>query len=208
MRLSRIALTLFATPFLATPSHAQHWDGPLFSSPFEPSSRFEILASDASGAGAGGAIAVRPFASAPDLRIRAGIMDGLGTGVFDEPDFASTWRQPVAYMAGVDYSIPIAPRSTGPVRAALVAGLGVGVNHGTRVSAPVGITVGYDGGWIRPYMTPRLSLEHAHRVHVNGGVAVRGVIDWGVDVDLPLGGTLRAALTTGDYRGGGIGISF
>ena len=210
MRLSRIALALFATPFLAAPSHAQHWGGPLFSSPFEPDSRFEILASDANGAGAGLAVAVRPFASAPDLRIRAGIMDGYGTGPFEMPSNGLNRRRPMAYMAGIDYSRPLSPNATGPVRASLVTGMGVGVNAATVVTAPLGISIGYDGGRVRPYMTPRVVLEHttnSMRPWENG-TRLRGLVDWGVDVDLPIGGTLRAAVTTGSYNGVGIGFSF
>jgi hypothetical protein len=208
MQLSRLVPALFAAAVAAAPAHAQQWGGSLFSAPFEPRSRLEILASDADGAGAGIAVAVRPFARMPDLRVRAGIMDGQGSGPFSDPDFARTRRETVGYIAGVDYSIPIASRAGGPLRASVVTGVGLGINHGTRINVPIGVSVGYDGGWIRPYMTPRVVLEHKHRIDIDGGAAVRGVIDWGLDVDLPFGGTLRAALTSGSYKGGGIGFSF
>jgi hypothetical protein len=59
-------------------------------------SRFEVLASDADRAGVGISVAVRPFARAPDLRLRAGIMDGYGTGPFDHPSAGVTRRQEIA----------------------------------------------------------------------------------------------------------------
>jgi hypothetical protein len=210
MRLSRPVFACLAAAAFATPVHAQQWGAPLFSSPFEPRSRFELLVSDANGAGTTASVAVRPFASAPDLRIRAGILDGYGSGPFDEPPAGLTRRREVGYVAGVDYIVPVAPSADGPLRAALVTGIGVGVNASTRISVPLGVTVGYDGGWIRPYVTPRLVLEHErpHEDNAPSTTRLLGAVDWGVDVDLPLGATLRAALTTGSFRGGGIGISF
>lgn len=212
MRLSRLvpAAIAIAAAVIAAPASAQQWSGPLFSSPVHQS-RFEILTFDTNGAGVGIAAAVRPFASMPDLRLRAGIMDGLGTGPFELPGSALSRRRDVAWMAGVDYAVPLSPHASGPVRASFVTGLGVGVNANTIVSAPIGISIGYDGGRVRPYMTPRLVLEH----HSGGegypyveGIRVRGAVDWGLDVDLPFGGTLRAAVTTGSYNGAGIGFSF
>ena len=190
-----------------TAAHAQQWGGPLFSSPLEQS-RFEILSFDANGAGAGIAAAVRPFARVPDLRLRVGIMDGYGTGPFNDPSTGLTRERRTAYMAGLDYAIPLAPDAGGPVRASLVTGLGVGVNASTVVSAPIGVSIGYDGGRVRPYMTPRLVLEHHSSAGYMDGFRVKGVVDWGVDVSLPMGGTLRAAITTGSYTGAGIGFSF
>jgi len=211
MRLSRWIPAVFtaAVAITAVPAHAQQWGGPLFSSPLQQS-RFEILTFDAHGAGVGVAAAVRPFARVPDLRIRAGIMDGLGTGPFEVPRVDLRGRQRTAYMAGIDYSVPLAPNAGGPVRASLVTGVGVGVNASTVVSVPLGISIGYDGGRVRPYMTPRVVLEH----HSNTvypymeGFRARAVVDWGVDVDLPIGGTFRAAVTTGSYNGVGLGFSF
>jgi hypothetical protein len=207
MRLSRLAPAVFTLALAAAPAHAQQWAAPLFSSPLNQD-RFEILASDANGAGIGIAAAVRPFARVPDLRLRAGIMDGYGTGAFDRPSAGLTRRRPTAYMVGLDYARPLNPNAGGPVRASLVTGIGVGVNEANVVSVPLGISVGYDGGRIRPYVTPRMVLEHHSNAGIDDGVHVRAVIDWGVDIDLPLGGTLRAALTTGSYLGGGIGFSF
>jgi hypothetical protein len=209
MRLTRLIPAVFAAAVLAAPSHAQQWGGPLFSSPLHQP-RFEILTFDTNGAGVGIAAAVRPFSSAPDLRIRAGIMDGYGTGPFEPPAYGPERRRPVAYMAGIDYSRPLSPNAGGPVRASLVTGVGVGVNAATVVTAPVGISIGYDGGRVRPYMTPRLVLEHTSNSlrPWENGLRVRGQVDWGVDVDLPIGGTLRAAVTTGSYNGVGLGFSF
>jgi hypothetical protein len=216
MHLSRLAITAFAAALAALPAHAQQWGGPLFSSPLQQP-KFEILTFDADGAGFGVAAAVRPFARVPDLRLRAGIMDGVGVGAVHTDDVSLGRPRKVAYMAGVDYSIPLSPNAGGPVRASLVTGLGVGVNESTVVSAPLGISIGYDGGRVRPYMTPRVVLEYhselARPLHHTGGGGMQGlharaVVDWGVDVDLPMGGTLRAALTTGSYTGIGLGISF
>ena len=212
MRLSRWILPVFAGALAtgAAPANAQQWGGPLFSSPLQQS-RFEILTFDANGAGVGVAAAVRPFARVPDLRIRAGIMDGLGSGPFEVPGARLGGRQRTAYMAGIDYAVPLAPGAGGPVRASLVTGVGVGVNASTVVSVPLGVSIGYDGGRVRPYMTPRVVLEH----HSNSTMyrdaepfRVRAVVDWGVDVDLPIGGTFRAAVTTGSYNGVGLGFSF
>ena len=95
------------------------------------------------------------------------------------------------------------------MRASLVTGLGVGVNAETVVSAPLGFSIAYDGGRIRPYMTPRVVLEHhSGPAPYVGPWEGSAVVDWGVNVSLPVGGTLRAALTTGSYRAFGIGISF
>ena len=211
MRLSRLASAVFAVAAaaVAAPAHAQQWGAPLFSSPFQQP-RFEILSFDANGAGAGITAAVRPFARVPDLRLRAGIMDGEGTGPFEEPGSALARNRTVAFMAGLDYSVPLAPDAGGPVRASLVTGVGVGVNATTVVSVPLGITVGYDGGRVRPYMTPRVVLEHTLRGAQPNVERWHGkaLVDWGVDVDLPIGGTLRAALTTGSYTGVGLGFSF
>lgn len=207
MRLSRLAPAVLTLALAAVPADAQQWAGPLFSSPLHQD-RFEILASDANGAGFGIAAAVRPFRGNPDLRLRVGIMDGYGTGAFDRPSAGLTRRRPTAFMAGLDYTRPLNPNAGGPVRASLVTGIGVGVNEANVVSAPLGISVGYDGGRIRPYMTPRVVLEHHSGTAFENGVHVRALVDWGVDIDLPLGGTLRAALTTGSYLGGGIGFSF
>jgi hypothetical protein len=206
MRLSRSIPIAAAAVLAAAPAHAQQWGGPLFSSPLDRS-RFEILSSDANGAGMGIAVAVRPFSRVADLRLRAGIMDGVGTGPFSE---GMIWPgREVAYMAGIDYAMPLNPQAGGPVRASLVAGLGVGVNAETVVSAPLGFSLAYDGGSIRPYMTPRVVLEHhSGPAPYAGPWEGRAVVDWGVDVSLPVGGTLRAALTTGSYRGFGIGVSF
>ena len=206
MRLSRSIPIAAAAVLAAAPAHAQQWGGPLFSSPLDRS-RFEILSSDANGAGMGIAVAVRPFSRVADLRLRAGIMDGVGTGPFSE---GMIWPgREVAYMAGIDYAMPLNPQAGGPVRASLVAGLGVGVNAETVVSAPLGFSLAYDGGSIRPYMTPRVVLEHhSGPAPYAGPWEGRAVVDWGVDVSLPVGGTLRAALTTGSYRAFGIGISF
>ena len=106
MRLSRLISAVAAAGLAAAPAHAQQWGGPLFSSPLEKS-RFEILSSDANGAGMGIAVAVRPFSRVADLRLRVGIMDGVGTGPFSE----GIWRRgrEVAYMAGVDYAMPLNP---------------------------------------------------------------------------------------------------
>lgn len=217
MRLSRLSTAAFAAAISAAPAAAQQWGGPLFSSPLQRS-RFEILTFDANGAGFSIAAAVRPFASVPDLRLRAGIMDGVGSGAYD--DYRGNLGHPrtVAYMAGVDYALPLSPDAGGPVRATLVTGAGVGVNAATVVSVPLGISLGYDGGRIRPYMTPRVALEHHSSVrrpygHVPDPRLMQGfhgsaVIDWGIDVDLPVGGTLRAAVTTGSYTGVGLGFSF
>lgn len=209
MQLSRLVPAVFAAAAAAVPAHAQQWSAPMFSSPLQQS-RFEILSFDASDAGVGIAAAVRPFASMPDLRIRAGIMDGLGTGPFELPHVPLGGRQRTAYMAGIDYSVPLSPNAGGPVRASFVTGLGVGVNAGTVVSAPVGISLGYDGGRVRPYMTPRVVLEHTSGAPYPymDGLRARAQVDWGVDVDLPIGGTLRAAVTTGSYNGVGLGFSF
>ncbi|HEY7769351.1 hypothetical protein [Longimicrobium sp.] len=205
MRLSR-SIPIAAAVLAAAPAHAQQWGGPLFSSPLEQS-RFEILSSDANGAGMGIAVAVRPFSRVADLRLRVGIMDGIGTGPFSE-GMLSPGRE-VAYMAGIDYAMPLNPQAGGPVRASLVAGLGVGMNAETVVSAPLGFSLAYDGGSIRPYMTPRVVLEHhSGPAPYVGPWEGSAVVDWGVDVSLPVGGTLRAALTTGSYRAFGIGISF
>jgi hypothetical protein len=217
MRLSRLVPAAFGAALAALPAHAQQWSGPLFSSPLQQS-RFEILTFDANGAGFGMAVAARPFARVPDLRLRAGIMDGVGVGAYD--DYRSNLGRPrtVAYMAGVDYAMPLNPRAGGPVKATLVTGLGVGVNASTVVSAPLGISLAYDGGRVRPYMTPRVVLEHHSAPHrpfrgvpypeALEGFHAGAVVDWGIDVDLPVGGTLRAALTTGSYTGIGFGISF
>lgn len=213
MKLSRLVPAVFAAAVAAAPAHAQQWAGPLFSSPLQQQ-KFELFSWDASGAGMGIGAAVRPFAAAPDLRIRAGIMDGQGTGPFNTPnpgmgmDFSR--RRTAAYMLGIDYARPLARDAGGPVRASLVTGVGVGVNAAAVVSAPVGISIGYDGGRVRPYMTPRVVLEHTSgsRDVWLDGTRVKGLVDWGVDVDLPMGGTLRAAVTTGSYTGAGIGFSF
>lgn len=208
MRLSRLIPAVAITVLAAAPAHAQQWGGPLFSSPLDHS-RFEILSSDANGAGQGIAVAVRPFARRADLRLRVGIMDGMGTGPFSEGTAGVPGRRAVAYMAGIDYAMPLNPQAGGPVRASLVTGLGVGVNAETVVSVPVGFSLAYDGGRIRPYMTPRVVLEHhSGPAPYTGPWEGRAVVDWGVDVSLPVGGTLRAALTTGSYRAFGIGISF
>lgn len=218
MRLSRWIPVVLGAALAAPAAHAQQWAGPLFSSPLDRS-RFEILSFDANGAGYGIAAAVRPFARVPDLRLRAGIMDGVGVGAYDDPYGGRVGRpRTVAWMAGVDYAIPLAPEAGGPVRATLVTGAGVGVNASTVVSVPLGISIGYDGGRVRPYMTPRVVLEHHSAPHrpLSGipnpealeGWHTRAVIDWGIDVDLPIGGTLRTAITTGSYTGVGIGISF
>lgn len=211
MRLPRWipAVLTAAVVAAAAPAHAQQWGGPLFSSPLDRS-KFEILTFDSNGAGVGIGAAVRPFASAPDLRIRAGIMDGMGTGPFELPRSSLGERKRTAYMAGIDYALPLAPDAGGPVRASLVTGVGVGVNASTVVSAPLGISIGYDGGRVRPYMTPRVVLENTSgsaRAWENG-TRLRGQVDWGLDVDLPIGGTLRAAVTTGSYNGVGLGFSF
>lgn len=218
MRLSRLVSAVLGAALAALPAHAQQWAGPMFSSPLQQS-RFEILGFDANGAGFGMAAAVRPFARVPDLRLRAGIMDGVGQGAYDDPYGSRPGRpRTVAYMAGIDYAVPLSPRAGGPVRASLVTGVGVGVNASTVVSVPLGISVGYDGGRVRPYMTPRVVLEHHSAPHqpFSGvpypealeGWHTRAVVDWGIDVDLPMGGTLRTAITTGSYTGVGIGISF
>ncbi|HEX8320981.1 hypothetical protein [Longimicrobium sp.] len=206
MRLSRLIPVVATAVLAAAPAHAQQWGGPLFSSPLDQS-RFEILSSDANGAGMGIAVAVRPFSRVADLRLRAGIMDGLGTGPFSEA--ITSRRREIAYMAGIDYAMPLNPQAGGPVRASLVTGLGVGVNAETVVSAPLGFSIAYDGGSIRPYMTPRVVLEHhSGPAPYVGPWEGRAVVDWGVDVSLPVGGTLRAALTTGSYKAFGIGLSF
>ncbi len=207
MRISRLTLAVCTATLAAAPAHAQQWGGPLFSSPIHQD-RFEILASDANGAGFGIAAAVRPFKEHPDLRLRAGIMDGYGTGAFDRPPGGLTRRMPVAYMLGLDYARPLNPDAMGPVRASLVTGIGVAVNAANNVSVPLGISVGYEGGRIRPYFTPRVVLEHHSNAAYEDGFKARAVVDWGIDVDLPIGGTLRAAITTGSYTGGGIGFSF
>jgi hypothetical protein len=208
MRFSRLIPVAATVALTAAPAHAQQWGGPLFSSPLE-GSRFEILSSDANGAGMGIAVAVRPFSRNPDLRLRAGIMDGYGTGPFEDGGSGLTRDRAVAYMAGVDYALPLNPQSGGPVRASLVTGLGVGVNANTIVSAPLGVSIAYDGGRIRPYMAPRVVLEHhSETAPYTSALKARAVIDWGMDVSLPLGVTLRAALTAGSYRGAGIGLSF
>ena len=208
MRFSRLIPVVGTIALAAAPAHAQQWAAPLFSSPLEQS-RFEILSSDANGAGMGIAVAVRPFSRVADLRLRAGIMDGVGVGALDVPSSRLGGEREVAYMAGLDYALPLNPQAGGPVRASVVAGLGVGVNAETVVSAPLGISLAYDGGKIRPYMTPRVVLEH-HSATDRYGTPWKGlaVVDWGVDVSLPVGGTLRAALTTGSYQAFGIGISF
>lgn len=208
MRIPRLTLAVCTAALAAAPAHAQQWGGPLFSSPIHQD-RFEILASDANGAGFGIAMAVRPFTKTPDLRLRLGIMDGYGTGAFDRPSQGLTRRMPIGYMLGLDYARQLNPDAGGPVRASLVTGIGVAVNAGQVTSVPLGISLGYDGGRIRPYVTPRVVLEHHANVpSYREGLHARAVVDWGIDVDLPLGGTLRAALTTGSYTGGGIGFSF
>jgi hypothetical protein len=207
MRLSRLIPAVATAVLAAAPAHAQQWDGPLFSSPFEQS-RFEILSSDADGAGVGLALAVRPFSRNADLRLRVGIMDGMGGGALEGPGPVGG-RRAIAYMAGIDYALPLNPDAGGPVRASLVTGLGAGVNAETVVSAPLGVSLAYDGGWIRPYMTPRVVLEHhSEPARYMNPWRGRAVVDWGVDVSLPVGGTLRAALTTGSYQAFGLGISF
>lgn len=217
MRLSRLVFAALGAALAAAPAHAQQWSGPLFSSPLQRS-RLEVLTFDASGAGFGIAAAARPFARVPDLRLRAGIMDGVGVGAYDDHRVNTGRPRTVAWMAGADYAMPLNPHAGGPVRATLVTGVGVGVNASTVVSAPLGISVGYDGGRIRPYMTPRVVLEHRSAPHrpfagvpypqALEGFHTQAVVDWGIDVDLPVGGTLRAALTTGSYTGIGFGISF
>ena len=155
------------------------------------------------------AVAVRPFSRVADLRLRAGIMDGLGVGALDQPRSPRGGQRAVAYMAGLDYAMPLNPQAGGPVRASLVTGLGVGVNAETVVSAPLGVSLAYDGGRIRPYMTPRVVLEHhSEPARYMSPWKGHAVVDWGLDMSLPVGGTLRAALTTGSYRAFGIGISF
>lgn len=217
MRLSRLVSAVLGAALAALPAHAQQWSGPLFSSPLQQS-RLELLTFDANGAGFGIAAAVRPFARVPDLRLRAGIMDGAGVGAYDNYQSQLGRPRTVAWMAGIDYSMPLSPHAGGPVRASLVTGVGVGVNASTVVSAPLGISLAYDGGRIRPYMTPRIVLEYAtepsrpygHLPHADAldGFHTRALVDWGIDVDLPIGGTLRTALTTGSYTAVGIGISF
>lgn len=207
MRLSRLIPVLAAVGLAAAPAGAQQWGGPLFSSPLERS-RLQVMTFDADGAGMGIAAAVRPFASMPDLRLRAGIMDGYGSGPFEDLHAPLTRERTVAYMAGLDYSIALNPQASGPVRASLVTGVGVGVNAGTRINAPLGVSIAYDGGRVRPYMTPRVVLEHRSGTGFTDGWHTGGVVDWGVDVALPIGGTLRAALTTGSYTGFGLGFSF
>jgi hypothetical protein len=136
-------------------------------------------------------------------------MDGVGTGPFEERTAGTARNRTVAYMAGIDYAMPLNPEAGGPVRASLVTGLGVGVNGNTLVSAPLGVSIAYDGGRIRPYMTPRVVLEHhSQTAPYTGPWEGRALVDWGMDVSLPMGGTLRAALTTGSYRGFGLGLSF
>jgi hypothetical protein len=218
MRFSRSMFAVLGVALAAPAAHAQQWSSPLFSSPLAKP-KWEIITSDAYGAGVGLTVAARPFASAPGLRLRLGVADGLGTGPLDAPGPLSSPRETYAFSAGLDYSAPLAADAQGRLRADWVAGAGVAVNGSTVLSVPLGISIGYQGDRIRPYVTPRIVLERrldpVGRTYGDPGVRLRdnaihagAVVDWGVDVPLRGSGMLRLALTTGSWKGIGLGFSF
>lgn len=218
MRFSRSILAVLAVVVAAPAAQAQQWSSPLFSSPLAKP-RWEIITSDAYGAGVGLTVAARPFAAAPGLRLRVGLADGLGTGPLDAPGPISSPRETYAFSAGLDYSAPLAANAEGRLRADWVAGAGVAVNGSTVLSVPLGISIGYQGDRIRPYVTPRIVLERrmdpvgrtygdpAARLRDNA-IHAAAVVDWGVDVRLRGSGMMRLALTTGSWKGIGLGFSF
>lgn len=216
MRLpSSVVAAAVAALTLPTAASAQQWDASLLSSPtYQP--RVETFATDSKGAGFGVMVAVRPLGAVKGLRARVGVADGVGSGLYE----GSVTIEPrtLAVMGGVDYTHPLAPDDASRLKVSLVAGVGAGYNGNTLVRAPLGVTVGYDGGWIRPYVTPRLTLEHNSgsipRSDDPSGFRWRNgfdngrAIDWGADVRLPIGGALRASITTGDTRSFAFGFSF
>lgn len=212
------SLALLATlVLLPATARAQQWAGPLFSSPVSQP-RVDLVVGGMRGTGFGGTVAVRPLSTTPGLRVRLGVGDGPGTRTADGylRDNAAA-----AYTAGVDYEAPLKRSETGPLRVSLVSGLGMGVagSRGAMVSAPLGLSIGYAGDRIRPYIAPRAQLEYRFgdsRYTNSAGRFIPGgrtggfiaAVDWGVDILLPRGRVLRAAVTTGGTGGGGIGISF
>lgn len=218
MRFSRSMFAVLGVALAAPAAHAQQWSAPMFSSPLAKP-RWEVITSDAYGAGVGLTVAARPFSSAPGLRLRLGVADGLGTGPLNAPGALSPMRETYSLSAGLDYSAPLARDAEGRLRADWVAGVGVATNGPTVLSVPLGISLGYQGDRIRPYVTPRIVLERRFgavgRSHTSPDIAIHddairvgAVVDWGVDVPLRGSGMLRLALTTGSWKGVGIGFSF
>ncbi|HEX8394128.1 MAG TPA: hypothetical protein VF665_17425 [Longimicrobium sp.] len=219
MHVRRSATLLAALVILPTAARAQLTTGPLFSSPVTQP-KIDFIGGDAYGTGLGLTLAVRPFNGLPGLRFRASVADGRGTGAVEGPyrTRLRTGLDAVAYTAAVDYSAPIATSESGPLRASLVTGLGATLNNGTAITVPLGVSVGYNGTRVRPYITPRLMLEARSGSQVNNGEpgypaedvtnGITGAVDWGVDFVLPRGAILRTAVTTGNHHGFGVGISF
>jgi hypothetical protein len=198
-------LAVGAIAFSTSQATAQSWTAPLLSSPVAEHTR-EIYVADISGAGAGAVMRWSPLQSVPGLRLRLGMADGRGSGWTDGPAGPGAT---LAYIAGLDLSGRISRDPAEALQVGWVAGFGAGIGEHTLLSAPVGISVGYNGGRLRPYMVPQLQLRQYRGTSMhNFGLEFSRVVDWGVDVTLPADRLLRLSVTTGEQQGFALGLSF
>jgi hypothetical protein len=166
----------------------------------------------------------------PGLGIYLADMEGGGLGVL------GTWRsttwnyglrfglsessgdEDVSVFGGVDYSGMINSASTDfPLDVDWVFGIGAGIGDGVRVSAPLGITLGYsfqgEGARFVPYLTPRVILDALFGGNSDDELDLGIAVDLGLDVRLLGGGafagkSIRFGASLGDRDALALGIVF
>jgi hypothetical protein len=171
-------------------------------------------------------------------------VDGLGIFLTDMHEggigVLGTWRSPVwnyglrvgisegsggsdlAVFGGVDYMGPVNTATQDvPVDVDWVAGVGIGINDGARLSFPLGLTAAYsfqaESARFTPYLTPRIILDGffgSENRPGRDGLGLGFAVDVGLDMRLtgvegPFADTtIRFGASMGDRRAIGLGVVF
>jgi hypothetical protein len=182
------------------------WDSPLLLPP-RPADELGVYLVDM----AAGGIGLLGTWRSPvwNFGVRAGISEGAAG---DE----------LAVFGGVDFMGPINTATADlPIDVDWVAGAGLGLNDGMRVSLPAGLTGSYsvqaETARFTPFLTPRIILDAflgGERRPRDRSIDLAFALDLGLDLRLTgiegpfAGSTIRFAASVGDRSAIGIGLAF
>ncbi len=193
-------LIIIASVLGAHPAAAQvAWDSPFLLPPRAPNGVGLFLA-DVPGGNLG--VLGMWRSSSYGFGLRAGIADAIDNNV--------------AIYGGIDFAGSLT-RSTEefPLDIDWVGGIGMGVEHGALVSAPLGLTIGHqfegNGVGFLPYLTPRVVLDgclDCRDRNEDSDVNLVFAVDVGLDLRVTRKLIVRFGASLGDRDGVAIGFFF
>jgi hypothetical protein len=193
-RIVGILLGILLLP--AAAAHAQvAWDSPYFVPP-GATPGLGLYLVDVEGGGVGVTLTWRPRTAAYGLR--AGIADAPAgdIGIYGGIDFEGNITQASASM---------------PLDIDWVFGAGLGVADWTRLSIPLGLSLGHTfrdpSATFKPYITPRIFLDAAFG-NGDSEADLGFAVDLGLDLTFTRGFLVRFGASLGDRDAVGVGLVF